>query len=115
MLVGITVANDTDRAHDYRVRVRFADDPEATPETVFRSEGTLGARNRRVIDGGWPTEPGRHVVGISVDGGEWHVGDFADRLTQERRICYHQELAIGDGNVAFPVNVDAPCPADPDD
>lgn len=110
VLVSLAVANDTDRAHEYRVRVRYASATDGRLETVFRSRGSIPARERHAVDGDWSKDPGRYAVDISVDGGDRHSQDITERLTQEERICYAQELSIESDGVTFPTNVDAPCP-----
>lgn len=109
-LVSLVVANDTSRARDYALEVRYAPDRETDPERIFGRAGSLPARQRREIGSEWPTEPGRYVVELSV-AGESYASDLTERLTQEERICYRQEAAIDDGGtVSFWTDVDAPCP-----
>ena len=110
VLVSLAVANDTDRVHEYEIRVRFAPAADEPLETVFRTEGTLRARTRREVDGDWREEPGRYAVGIAVDGAEWNTHDVADRLTQDEQICYRQELSIGADGITSLINVNADCP-----
>lgn len=112
VLVGLEVQNDTDRSREYQMRVRYAADGGKTPETVFRSEGRVRARTAEVVEDDWSKEPGRYAVDISVGGRDWHTQDITDRLTQEERICYAQDVSITDDGeaVTFRTNVDAPCP-----
>lgn len=113
ILVGLEVHNDTDQTQEYRIRVQYTADPDMTPETTFSDEGTVPAREEIDIEDAWAKEPGRYVVGLSVDGGDWHTQDITDRLTQRERICFAQEVAIEDGGetALFMTNLDAQCPA----
>ena len=110
VLVGLSVANDTDQEQEFQVQVQFAADGTTTPETVAEYHGTLGAHEQKELGSDWPKDPGRYSIEISVGGGERYVQDITDRLTQEEQICYHQELAIKKSDVTFPVNLNAPCP-----
>ena len=110
VLVSLAVANDTDREHEYRVRVHFAAGDGAPSETVFRAEGTLQARERTSLESDWPKEPGQYTVEVSVDGGNWLTRDLSERFTQEERICYAQEISIGADDARFLTDVNAPCP-----
>lgn len=106
----LVVANDTDQGHEYQLQVQYTSNPETSPELVYQTAGTVQARNQATIEGDWPHEPGRFVVAISVDNGDWSKQDLTDRFTQEERICYRQELSINEDGVDFMTNLDAPCP-----
>ena len=109
VLVSVVVANDTNRNHEYEVRVQFALEAERPLETVFQTEGTLQARNRQEVNENWPQDPGQYAISIAVDGGEWQTQNVTDRLTQSEQICYRQELSISGDGVTFAVNINADC------
>jgi len=111
VLIGPAVANDTDRDHDYRVRVACGETLDATPERRFDRSGTVRARGRAAVDGDWPNRAGRYRVAVSVDGGTWRTQDLTERLVQEEQVCYAQTASITDSDaVSFWTNLDAPCP-----
>ncbi len=112
VLVGLSVHNDTDQVHEYRIQVQYDADSGREPAMVFQSEGAVRGRAEIAIEDDWSKKPGQYTVGLSVDGGDWHNQDITDRLTQRERICYTQEVSITDnGNaVTFGTNLNAPCP-----
>ena len=112
VLVGLEISSESNRTHEYLLRLQYAADNSTDLETLLRSEGEIQPYEMVDFEDELRKEPGRYVVSISIDGGDWHTRDVTDRLRQEDRICYGQRVFIeGSGeSISFLTNLSSACP-----